>query len=101
MFLNPYFYMVIIHSQVVKLLVSDIIKLYHLTIGLLPHPWSKLIIQWLILIFSHLCLSQYSLVLTVVTLVQWSSLISNCLISKIRLLASFFSARSKSIGIYV
>ena len=33
--------------------------------------------------------------------VQWSSLISNCLISKIRLLASFFSARSKGIGIYV
>ena len=33
--------------------------------------------------------------------IQWSSLISNCLISKIRLLASFFSARSKGIGIYV
>ena len=33
--------------------------------------------------------------------VQWSSLISNCLISKIRLLASFFSLRSKGIGIYV
>ena len=38
MFLKPCFYMVIIHSQVVERLVSDIIKLYHLTIGLLPHP---------------------------------------------------------------
>ena len=39
MFLKPCFYMVIIHSQVVELLVSNIIELYHLTIGLLPHPW--------------------------------------------------------------
>ena len=56
MFLKPCFYMVIIHYQVVIRLVSDIIKLYHLTIGLLPHPWSNLMIQWLILIFSHLWL---------------------------------------------
>ena len=39
MFLNPCFYLFIIHSQVVERLVSNIIKLYHLTIGLLPHPW--------------------------------------------------------------
>ena len=54
MFLKPCFYMLIIHSYVVELLVSDIIKLYNLTIGLLPHPWSNFMIQWLILIFSHL-----------------------------------------------
>ena len=54
MFLKPCFYMIIIHSQVVERLVSDIIKLYHLIIGLLPHPWSNFMIQWLILIFSHL-----------------------------------------------
>ena len=49
------FLMFIIHSQFVERLVSDIIKLYHLIIGLFPHPWSNFMIQFLILIFSHLC----------------------------------------------
>ena len=53
MFLKPCFCMVIIHSQVVERLVSDIIKLYHLTIGLLPHPWSNFMIQWFI-VYSYM-----------------------------------------------
>ena len=58
MFLKPCFYMVIVHSQVCERLVSDIIELYHLPIGLLPHLWSDLMIQWLILIFSRLWIRQ-------------------------------------------
>ena len=60
MFLKPCFYMFILHSQVVERLVSEIIKLYHLTIGLLPHPWSNFMIQWLILIFRRILICKYS-----------------------------------------